>query len=122
MSRHTGFTLLEVLVALVLLAIGLLGLTAQTASLLRALARARRAEEVTAAATARLEQLRATGCVARSDGSEPVRAGAGTIARLDWGWSADADSSHRLRLVVTPAAAPVRPLPPETLTLVLRCR
>ncbi len=122
MSRPPGFTLLEVLVALVLLTIGLLVLTAQTASLLRALARARRAEEVTVAATARLEQLRATGCVARTDGSESVRQGAGTIARLDWGWSPDADSAHRLRLVVTPAAAPVRPIPAETLTLVLRCR
>jgi hypothetical protein len=89
---------------------------------LRALARARRAEEVTTAATARLEQLRATGCVARADGFELVRQGAGTIARLDWGWSADADSAHRLRLVVTPAAPPVRPLPPESVTLVLRCR
>src|SRR5712692_6330258 len=118
MSRPLGFTLLEVLVALVLLAIGLLGLTAQSASLLRALARARRAEQVTTAATARLEQLRASGCVARAAGSESVRQGVGTIARLDWGWSADADSAHRLRLVVTPAAAPVRPLPPETLTLV----
>lgn len=120
MKRPTGFTLLEVLVALVVLAFGLLGLFAQTASLVRALARVRRAEAITTAAAARLEQLRATGCVARNDGNAVVRQG-DVIARLDWGWSAAADSSHRLQLVVTPRATPLPALPPETLTMVLRC-
>lgn len=121
MRSPAGFTLLEVVVALVVLAIGVLALTAQTASLLRALARARRAEEVTTVAAGRLEQLRAVGCVARRDGSESVRQGASAIARLDWGWSAATDSSYRLQLVVTPRPAPFAPLPPETLTMVLSC-
>ena len=118
MPRTSGFALLEVLVALVVLTLGLLGLIAQTASLVRALGRIRRAETVTTAATARLEQLRATGCVARVDGSAVVRQGT-TIARLDWTWSATADSTHRLQLVVAPRALSVVP---ETLTMVLPCR
>ncbi len=122
MSHPRGFTLLEVLVALVVLAVGILGLTAQTAVLLRALARARRAEEITFVAASRLEQLRATGCLARSDGIESVRQGGSTIARLDWSWSAGSDSSYRLQLVVTPRPTPVRALPPETLAMLLRCR
>jgi Tfp pilus assembly protein PilV len=113
--------LLEVLVALVVLTLGLLGLIAQTASLVRALGRVRRAETITTAAAARLEQLRATGCIVRADGAEVVGQGS-AIARLDWSWSTAADSSRRLRLVLTPGATPFLAFPPETLTLVLPCR
>lgn len=120
MRRPTGFTLLEVLVALVVLTLGLLGLIAQTAALVRAQARVRRAETITTAAAARLEQLRATGCVARADGGEVVQQGS-IIARLDWSWSAAADSSRRVLLVATPRATPQPALPPETLTMVLPC-
>jgi prepilin-type N-terminal cleavage/methylation domain-containing protein len=120
MRRPTGFTLLEVLVALVVLTLGLLGLIAQTASLVRALARVRRAEAITTVAASRLERLRATGCVARADGFELVRQGS-VIARLEWSWSADPDSSHRLRLVVTPQATPLPAFPAETLAMVLPC-
>jgi prepilin-type N-terminal cleavage/methylation domain-containing protein len=121
MKRPAGFTLLEVLVALIVLTLGLLGLISQTASLVRALARARRAETITTAAAARMEQLRATGCIARVDSGEVVRQGS-VIARLDWTWSAADDSSRRVLLVVTPRATPQPALPPETLTMVLPCR
>jgi prepilin-type N-terminal cleavage/methylation domain-containing protein len=121
MRRPTGFTLLEVVVALVVLTFGLLSLVAQTAALVRSLARVRRAETITTAAAARMEQLRATGCIARTDSGAVVRSGA-VIARLDWSWNGNADSSHRLRLVVTPRALPLPALPPETLTMVLACR
>ncbi len=121
MRRPAGFTLLEVVVALVVLTLGLLGLIAQTAALVRAQARVRRAETITTAAAARLEQLRATGCVIRADGAEVVRQGS-AIARLDWSWSTAADSSRRLGLVLTPRATPLPALPPETLTMVLPCR
>src|SRR5215831_805325 len=118
MKRPAGFTLLEVLVALVILTLGLLGLIAQTATLVRALARVRRGETITTAAAARLEQLRATGCGSRADGTATVGPGGG-LARLDWTWNTADDSSHRLQLVVTPRAASQ---PPETLAMVLRCR
>jgi prepilin-type N-terminal cleavage/methylation domain-containing protein len=121
MTRPAGFTLLEVVVALVVLTLGLLGLIAQTAVLIRAQGRVRRAETMTTAAAARLEQLRATGCVVRADGAEVVRQGS-AIARLDWTWSTAADSSRRLALVLTPRATPLPDLPPETLTMVLPCR
>jgi prepilin-type N-terminal cleavage/methylation domain-containing protein len=121
MSRSAGFTLLEVLVALFVLTLGLLGLIAQTAALVRALARVRRAETITTAAAARMEQLRATGCVARANGAEVVRQGS-PVARLDWSWTTAADSSWRLGLVLTPLATPLPALPPETLTMVLPCR
>jgi prepilin-type N-terminal cleavage/methylation domain-containing protein len=121
MKRPAGFTLLEVLVALIVLTLGLLGLISQTASLVRVLARVRRAETITTAAAARMEQLRATGCIVRVDGGEVVRQGS-VIARLDWTWSATADSSRRVLLVVTPRATPQPALPPETLAMVLPCR
>lgn len=129
MSTHptlpaAGFTLLEVLVALVVFAVGVLGLTAEAAALARALARARRAEEVTAAAASRLERLRAGACRARTDGRAAVAFGGTTIADLEWRWNAAGDSSYALQLAVTPAAvpAPQRPLPAETLRTVIACR
>jgi prepilin-type N-terminal cleavage/methylation domain-containing protein len=121
MRRPAGFTLLEVVVALVVLTVGLLGLIAQTAALVRAQTRVRRSETITTAATARLEQLRATGCSVRADGAEVVRQGS-VIARLDWSWSTAPDSSRRLELVLTPGATPLPALPPETLSMVLPCR
>jgi hypothetical protein len=55
------------------------------------------------------------------DGGEVVHQGS-VIARLDWTWSAAADSSRRVLLVVTPRATPQPALPPETLAMVLPCR
>lgn len=121
-TDRAGFTLLEVLVALVIFAVGVLGLTVEAAALTRALARARHAEEVTSAAARRLERLRAGGCLARSDGREIVPQGAASLADLDWSWHDAGDSSYAIRLVVMPAPAPVRSLPPETLTAVIQCR
>src|SRR3989442_12755067 len=103
MRGCVGFTWPEVLVALVIFAVGMLGLTAETASLVRALGRARRAEEVTAVAGARLERLRAGGCGGCVDGSEIVRQGATPIAQLDWTWSDLGDSTYAVRIVVAPA-------------------
>lgn len=118
-----GFTLLEVLVALVVFAVGVLGLTAEAASLTRALARARRGEEVAVAAASRLERLRAGACGTRADGRTPVVLGAATIADLEWRWSAAGDSSYGLHLVVTPASAPApQRLTAETLATVIACR
>lgn len=118
-----GFTLVEVLVALVVFAVGVLGLTAEAASLTRTLARARRTEEVTAAAASRLERLRAGACTARSDGRAPVVLGAATIADLVWQWSTTGDSIYALRLVVTPAPVPApQRLSAETLVTVIACR
>lgn len=119
-----GFTLLEVLVALVIFAVGVLGLTAEAAALTRALARARRAEEITAAAASLLGRLRAGACRARSDGRAGVPFAGTTIADLEWRWSAAGDSSYALQLVVTPAPVPLpqRPLPAETLATVIACR
>jgi prepilin-type N-terminal cleavage/methylation domain-containing protein len=121
MTRPAGFTLLEVVVALLVLTLGLLGLIAETAALVRAQARVRRSETITTAAAARLEQLRATGCIARADGGEVVAQGS-AIARLDWSWSTAADSARRVGLVLTPRATPLPAVPPETLTMVLPCR
>jgi prepilin-type N-terminal cleavage/methylation domain-containing protein len=122
MRAPRGFTVVEVVIALIILAIGILGLAAETATLTRRLARARRAAEVSAAAAARLERLRAGGCIARADGTEPVRHGSAPLALLRWTWSTTGDSTYLARLTVTPAgAAAARLMRPETLTAVLLC-
>ena len=122
MVRAYGFTLIEVLVALVVFALGVLGLAAETAALTRLLARARRAARVTAAATTRLERLRAGACVVRQDGTETLSRGSATLATLEWTWSGAGDSSYRVRVVAYPGPQAGLRARPESLSAVLACR
>ena len=122
MSRPSGFTLIEVLVALVVFAVGVLGLAAETAALTGVLARARRAAAVSAAAAARLERLRAGACVDRRDGTETLSRGSTTFATLQWTWSPARDSSYRVRVVASPAPLPRLRARAESLTAVIACR
>lgn len=122
MSRD-GFTLVEVLVALVVFAIGALGLAAETAALTRQVGIGQRAAVVTAAATARLERLRARACASRTNGVETVRHHSVPLADLHWSWRDPGDSAFRLTLVTVPFGAPARsPVPADTLTTVVWCR
>jgi len=121
MVRAHGFTLIEVLVALVLFAFGVLGLAAETAALTRLLARAQRAARVTAAASARLERLRAGACVLRRDGAETVSQGSAILATLQWTWSGVGDSTYRVRVVAFPGLLAGPRARSETLSAVLAC-
>mgnify|MGYP001251257347 CR=1 FL=1 len=122
MSRH-GFTLVEVLVALVVFAIGALGLAAETAALTRQIGIGQRAAVVTAAATARLERVRARGCESRADGVETVRYHSVPLADLQWTWRDPGDSAFRLTLVTVPLGVAARTsIPADTLTTVVWCR
>lgn len=123
MQAARGFTLVEVLVAALVLAVGMLGLAAGTAGLLRHLARTRRAAVVSAAAASRLERLRATACQGRFNGSEFVERGGVRLALLAWTWTAEGDSTYRVRLVTTSAVSFARPLVRrDTLSLAVPCR
>jgi len=121
MSRM-GFTVVEVLVALVIFAIGALGIAAETAALTRLMAQGQRASVVTRAATARLERLRASACVARSDGLETVRVGSAPLADLQWSWRDPGDSAYLVTLLTGPAAGGRAPIRADTLHAVVWCR
>lgn len=121
MVRAHGFTVIEVLVALVVLAFGVLGLAAETAALTRLLARARRAAQVTASASARLERLRAGACTARADGTETLSRGSATLATLQWTWNRVADSTYQVRVVAYPGASAGSRARAETLGAVFAC-
>ena len=121
MVRAHGFTLIEVLVALVVFAFGVLGLAAETAALTRLLARANGAARVTAAASARLERLRAGACVVRRDGAETLSQGSAILAMLQWTWSDVGDSTYRVRVVASPGLPAGPRARAETLGAVFAC-
>jgi Tfp pilus assembly protein PilV len=122
MSRTPGWTVVEVLVALVVFAFGVLGLAAETAALTRLLARAQRAAAVTAAATARLERLRAGACAQRQDGAETLARGSATLATLQWTWSSTRDSSYQVLVVAAPGPVARPRARAESLWAVIPCR
>ena len=122
MSRTPGCTVVEVLVALVVFAFGALGLAAETAALTRLLARAQRAAAVTAAATARLERLRAGACAVRQDGAETLARGSATLATLQWTWSSARDSSYQVLVVASPGPVARSRARAESLRAVVSCR
>lgn len=121
MSR-AGLTVVEVLVAMVIFAVGALGFAAETAALTRLLAQGHRAAVVTAAATGRLERLRAQACAVRSNGVETVRYHSAPIADLQWAWSDPGDSTYRLMLWTGPAAGGRVVTRIDTLHAVVWCR
>ncbi len=69
-SNRRGFTFVEVVVAMLILTVGVLAIADSTARLSRILNRGRIATTGAVYAQARLEHLRATGCVSLASGSE----------------------------------------------------
>ncbi len=123
MPPRRGFTLVEVLVALVICAMGVLALAAEIARLTRALGFLRHAIVVSAAATNRLEALRAGACRTRVDGSEAVYVGDREVATLTWTWGPAGDSIYRVRLIAA-ARLPAATLraAPDTIATAVLCR
>lgn len=119
---RSGFTVVEVLVALVIFALGALGFAAETAALTRLLAHGHRAGVVSAAVTARLERLRASGCSFRSNGVETVRYHSAPLADVEWTWRDPGDSTYHLTLRIGPASGARAPVLIDTLHAVVWCR
>ena len=69
-SNRRGFTFVEVVVAMLILTAGVLAIADSTARLSRILNRGSMATTGAVYAQARLERLRATGCVSLASGSE----------------------------------------------------
>ncbi len=69
-SNRQGFTFVEVVVAMLILTAGVLAIADSTARLSRILNRSSMATTGAVYAQARLEHLRATGCVSLASGSE----------------------------------------------------
>lgn len=90
---HTGFTLVELMVAVVVFEIGLLGLLATTAAVTRMLTRGRRAALAATFAAQRLERLRVTACASQAGGFEVRPATGAPLDSLTWRF-VDAGNQH----------------------------
>ncbi|MDO9212585.1 MAG: type IV pilus modification protein PilV [Methylococcales bacterium] len=72
MKTHTGFTLIEVLIAMLLLAVGLLGLAALQTSTLRSNLAAYNHGQATQLLYDMTDRIRANNCIAKADTTPPV--------------------------------------------------
>ncbi|MGH7426837.1 MAG: type IV pilus modification PilV family protein [Candidatus Methylomirabilaceae bacterium] len=100
-SGEAGFTLVEVMIAIIVLTIGLLGLMGTAALVTRMIGRGQRSAVAGIEAAQRFEQLRATGCRTRADGSEQFYRGATVIGRNDWAWTTAGTNMFRLTVRTT---------------------
>lgn len=92
LAGHSGFTIVEVLVAVVVVTVGLLGVAGASAMALRASNAALRERDAVTRARTRLAILAAAGCAAASDGE--VRRGGEIVEQ----WTV-APAMNRVRLV-----------------------
>lgn len=98
-----GFTIVEVMIAILVLTVGLLGLMGSAALVTRMIARGQRSAVASIYATKRFEELRATGCKTRTNGSEQFYRGSTVIGRNDWSWAtirATAYGTERYRVTL----------------------
>ncbi len=100
LRSERGFTIVEVLIAIIVLTVGLLGLMGTSALVTRMIARGQRSAVASIYAADRFEQLRATGCITRSNGTETFYRGSTTVGRNDWTWAAVGGTTDMYRLTV----------------------
>ena len=99
--NERGFTIVEVLIAIIVLTVGLLGLMGTSALVTRMVARGQRSALAGVYAVERFEQLRATACKARANGTETFYRGGTAVARNDWTWTGAGTDMFRLSLRTT---------------------
>lgn len=100
-SGERGFTLVEVMISIIVLTIGVLGLMGTGALVTRMVARGQRSAVAGMEAAQRFEQLRATGCRTRTDGSEQFYRGSTVVGKNEWAWTTAGTNLYRLALRTT---------------------
>jgi len=98
MKNQRGFTIIEVIIAIVVLTVGLLGLVTTAALVTRMIGQGQRSAVAATFATQQAEQLRAGGCLARTDGSASLNRGSAVAAQTTWTWTTVTATTYRLTL------------------------
>lgn len=97
MSKRTGFTLVEVIVAIVVFGIGVLALASTSGVVVRMMTGGERAEIGTGFGADRLERLRLTGCTSQVAGVDTLFRGAGNWAAINtWAFTNAGNSTWRI--------------------------
>ncbi len=102
-SNRRGFTVVEVLVAMMVMTIAVLALASSSGLTAKMMRRGHNAEMASAFAMQRMDQLKMTGCTARTDGKDTLYRGGSVPAAINsWVWSNGVrPSSYRIRMTTT---------------------
>ena len=99
--NRRGFTIIEVIIAIIVLTVGVLGLVTTAALVTRMIARGQRSAVASSFGARRLEQLRATACTVRNNGSDTLYRGSNWVAVNTWSFTDAGNQNYRLKVVTT---------------------
>ena len=100
-KNQRGFTIIEIIIAIIVLTVGVLGLVTTAALVTRMIARGQRSATASAFASRRLEQMRASACVAaqRVNGQDTLYRGSTWVAINTWTFTDAGNQNYRLKVV-----------------------
>jgi prepilin-type N-terminal cleavage/methylation domain-containing protein len=102
-TKQSGFTIIEILIAIIVLTVGILGLVTTAALTTRMIARGQRSAVASLFASQRGEQLRPAACIPsqRLDGSDTLWRGSNWVAYNNWNFVDEGNQYYRIRIVTT---------------------
>jgi prepilin-type N-terminal cleavage/methylation domain-containing protein len=102
-TKQSGFTIIEILIAIIVLTVGILGLVTTAALTTRMIARGQRSAVASLFASQRAEQLRPAACIPaqRLDGSDTLWRGSNWVAYNNWHFVDEGNLYYRIRIVTT---------------------
>ena len=101
-SNRRGFTIVEVVVAMMIMTIAVLALASSSGLVSKMMMRGHNAEMAASFAMRRIDQLRMTGCAARSSGADTLFRGTSNWSAINsWVWTDAGKSVYRVKVTTS---------------------